>query len=95
MRGDKELSLSLKWIRVGEHYTSIERDPSGLQSSTDRIDATIALAAESWELALVGRNLTDELIFNFGNASTLSGAAIYATNIEETRALALRATFRF
>jgi len=93
--GDKDLSFGVKWINVGEHYTSIERDPLGLQGSTDRIDATIALSAESWELALVGRNLTDEIVHNFGNASTLSSIPIYATNIEETRAIALRATFRF
>lgn len=93
--GDMDLTFSAKWIRVGEHYTSIERDPLGLQSETDRIDATIALASERWELAVVGRNLTDELVFNFGNATTLSGAAIYATNIEETRAIALRATYNW
>jgi iron complex outermembrane receptor protein len=93
--GDKDLTLSAKWIRVGDHFTSIERDPLGFQDTTDRIDATIALSSERWELAVVGRNLTDELVFNFGNASTLSGAAIYATNIEETRAIALRATYNW
>ena len=55
----------------------------------------LALSSESWELALVGRNLTDELVHNFGNATTLSGAAIYATNIEETRAIAIRATYNW
>ncbi len=90
--GDKELSFSVKWMNVGEHFTSIERDPLGLQSSTDRFDATVALSGEKWSLAVVGRNLTDELVHNFGNASTLSGVAIYGTNIEETRAIALRLT---
>ncbi len=90
--GDKDLSISAKWIHVGEHYTSLERDPLGLQSDRDRIDATVALSGEKWSLAVVGRNLTDELVHNFGNASTLSGAAIYGTNIEETRAIALRLT---
>ena len=90
--GDKDLSFSVKWMNVGEHFTSIERDPLGLQSSTDRVDATVALSGEKWSVALVGRNLGDELVHNFGNATTLSGAAIYATNIEETRAIALRLT---
>jgi outer membrane receptor protein involved in Fe transport len=93
--GDKELSFGVKWINVGSHFTSIERDPLGFQDSTDRLDATIALSSESWSLALIGRNLTDELVHNFGNATSLSGAMIYATNIEETRAIALRATFNF
>ncbi len=93
--GDKDLSISAKWINVGSHFTSIERDPLGFQDSTDRLDATIALSSGSWSVALVGRNLTDELVHNFGNATTLSGGAIYATNIEETRAIAVRATFNF
>ncbi len=93
--GNNELTFSAKWIRVGDHFTSIERDPLGFQDTTDRIDATIALASENWELALVGRNLTDELVHVFGNATTLSGAAIYATNIEETRAIAIRATYNW
>jgi len=41
-------------------------------------------------VALVGRNLGDELVHNFVNATTLSGGAIAATNIEETRAVAIR-----
>ena len=90
--GDKEFSFSAKWMNVGEHYTSIERDPLGLQSSTDRFDATVALSGEKWSVALVGRNLGDELVHNFVNATTLSGAAIVATNIETTRAIALRLT---
>ena len=90
--GDKEVSFSAKWIHVGEHFTSLERDPLGHQSGTDRFDATLALSGEKWSAAIVGRNLGDELVHNFGNASTLSGAAIYGTNIEETRAIALRLT---
>jgi iron complex outermembrane receptor protein len=93
--GNLNLDLSAKWINVGSHFTSIEMDPLGHQGSTDRIDATVALSGESWSLALVARNLTDELVHNFGNASTLSGGAIYGTNIEETRAVALRGTYRF
>ena len=90
---DNELTFSAKWIHVGEHFTSIERDPLGFQSATDRFDATVAVSSEDWELALIGRNLTDELVHNFGNATSLSGSAIYATNIEETRSIGLRATY--
>jgi outer membrane receptor protein involved in Fe transport len=93
--GDNDLSVGVKWIHVGDHFTSIERDPLGFQDSTNRFDATIAVGNENWEIALVGRNLTDELVFNFGNATSLSGTMIYATNIEETRAVALRATINF
>jgi iron complex outermembrane receptor protein len=92
---NKDLIFSAKWIHVGKHFTTIERDPLGIQDATDRFDVTIALYAERWSLALVGRNLTDEVIQTFGNASTLSGTAVLATNIEETRAVALRATYNW
>ena len=93
--GDKDLIFSAKWIHVGSHFTTIERDPFGFQDSSDRFDATIALYAENWSLALVGKNLSNEIIQNFGNASTLSGTALLTTNIEETRSVALRATYNW
>jgi iron complex outermembrane receptor protein len=93
--GNREVSLSAKWIHMGSHFTSIEMDPLGFQDSTDRLDVTLALYDQDWSVALVGRNLTDELVHTFTNATTLSGTAIAATNIEETRAIALRATYKF
>ncbi len=93
--GDKDLTFSAKWIHVGSHFTTIERDPLGHQGSSDRFNLTVALNAENWSLALVGRNLSNELVQTFGNATTLSGTAILSTNIEETRAIALRATYHW
>jgi len=90
LQGDRDLTISAKWIRVGSHFTSIERDPLGFQGEIDRFDATVALSGEKWSVALVGRNLGNELVHNFVNATTLSGGAIAATNIEETRAVAIR-----
>jgi len=93
--GNREVSLSAKWIHIGSHFTTIERDPLGFQGSTDRLDLTLALYDERWSLALVGRNLTNELVQTFGNGTTLSGTAILSTNIEETRSIALRATYNW
>jgi len=90
LQSDWDLTFNAKWIRVGSHFTSIERDPLGFQSEIDRFDATISLSNQNWNVALVGRNLGDELVHNFVNATTLSGGAIAATNIEETRAVAIR-----
>lgn len=93
--GDRELSFSAKWIHIGKQFTTIERDPLGISGATNRLDATVALYAERWSLALVGRNLTNELVQTFGNATTLSGSAILSTNIEETRSIALRASYNW
>jgi len=92
---NRDLVFSAKWIHVGSHYTTIERDPLGFQSSSDRFDVTVALYDQRWSLALVGRNLSNEIIQTFGNASTLSGTALLTTNIEETRYVALRATYNW
>lgn len=97
--GGLDLTLSAKYLYSSEQYMSIERDPLGLQGSTDRIDASVILASEAgghpWTLALIGRNLTDEIIHTFVNSSLLSGSAILTTNIEETRSISLRATIGF
>ena len=97
--GDMELTLSAKYLHSGSQFMSIERDPSGFQSSTDRIDASIVLASMAgdypWTVALIGLNLTDEIVHAFVNASTLSGSAVLTTNIEETRSIALRASISF
>ncbi len=92
-----ELTTSFKWIYVDDYFTSIEMDPFGIQDSTHRIDASMILTGNlegghPWSIGIIGRNLTDELVRNFSNASTLSGSAIVGTNIEETRAIAVRAS---
>lgn len=97
--GNMELTASGKYIYEDDKFTSIERDPFGFQDATHRFDATLELSGQfdnhPWSLALVGRNLTDELIMNFSNASTLSSSAIVATNIEETRSVSLRVTIGY
>jgi outer membrane receptor protein involved in Fe transport len=97
--GDMDLMLSAKYLYSGDQYMSIERDPLGFQGSTGRIDASAVLASQAgdhpWTLALIGRNLTDEIIHTFVNASTLSGSALVSTNIEETRSISLRASIGF
>jgi outer membrane receptor protein involved in Fe transport len=96
---DMELALSARYLYSDSQFMSIERDPLGFQEATDRIDASIILSSYSndrpWSLALIGRNLTDELVHTFVNASTLSGSAVVTTNLEETRSIALRATIGF
>ena len=97
--GSMDLTLSAKYLYSGEQYMSIERDPDGFQGSTDRIDATVVLASQAgnrpWSIALIGRNLTDEVIHTFVNSSTLSGSGVVTTNIEETRSVALRVEIGF
>ncbi len=97
--GGLNLTFSAKYLYTDEQFMSIERDPFGFQDSTDRIDASVTLASDAgdhpWSIALVGRNLTDEIVHTFVNSSTLSGVAVVTTNIEETRSISLRAEIGF
>ncbi len=98
--GNMELTASAKYIYIDSEFTSIERDPLGYQDSTERVDASLVLSGNTsgghpWSLALIGRNLNNELVQAFSNASTLSGKAVLTTNIEETRSITLRATIGY
>ena len=42
-----ELSASAKYIYIGEQFMSIERDPSGFQNSTERVDASLVLSGNT------------------------------------------------
>jgi len=94
-----DLRLSAKYLYADDQVMSVERDPLGFLSATDRIDASVVLSSNSgnrpWSVAVVGRNLTNEIVHTFVNSSTLSGSAVVTTNIEETRSIALRATIGF
>lgn len=96
---DMELTMSAKYLRSSSQFMSIERDPLAFQGATNRIDASLVLASMAgdhpWTVALIGRNLTNEIVYAFVNASTLSGSAVLTTNIEETRSIALRASISF
>lgn len=97
--GNMELTLAAKYLYSSNQFMSIERDPLGKLGSTDRIDASIVLSSDAgnypWTVALIGRNLTDEIVHSFVNSSTLSSAAVVTTNIEETLSISLRATIGF
>jgi len=98
--GNMEFGASVKYIYMDEQFMSIERDPAGFQGSRERVDATLSLSGSTaggnpWTVALIGRNLNDELVHTFVNASTLSGQPIVTTNLEETLSLSLRASIGF
>jgi outer membrane receptor protein involved in Fe transport len=94
-----DLQISAKYLYTDDQVMSIERDPAGFLSSTSRFDASVMLSSNAgnhpWSVAVIGRNLGDEIIHTFVNSSTLSGSALVVTNIEETRSVALRATIGF
>lgn len=98
--GNMELTTSVKYLYQDDQFMSIERDPLGFQGSRERVDASIVLSGNTsgdhpWTLALIGRNLNNELVHTFVNGSTLSSRPVVTTNIEETRSISLRASIGY
>ena len=108
---DYDINLSNGWkvtntldlIFNDGYSTTPSLDPRFVQSSYSKLNARIALsgADEKWELALVGKNLTDESIVTYANglpvASVLTrgvGSAFYAF-YEPARSVAIQGSIKF
>lgn len=98
-----QLSNTLDIIYSDEYTTTPSLDPRLVQDAYFKINARIALSGrdDMWELALIGKNLTDETIITYANglpvASVLTqgtGSGFYAF-YERPRTLALQGTLRF
>ena len=96
-----ELSALLDLFYKGDHHTSGTFDPKLIQDAYTKVNARIGIGAESgrWEIALLGRNLTDEIVLQFGGDAPLAGStfgaganyAFYA----QGRTLSVQGTLRF
>jgi len=77
-------------------------DPNVIQEAYWKFNAIMAIESQDadWSLALVGKNLTDETTFNWGNDATLSGLGFgfelaYFHIIEAPRTLELQLRLNF
>ncbi len=80
----------------GDHFTDSDLDPNTLQESYWKFNARIGLSDldGNWELAVYGRNLSDEATYSFSVDSPFS-AGIYGNGIEESRVYGLQARYNF
>jgi len=94
---------TLDVIYSSDYLTTPSLDPKFEQSSYTKINARIALSDQDnrWELALIGKNLTDESIVTYANGLPVStvitgrtGSGYYAF-YERPRSLAIQGTIRF
>jgi len=75
---------------------SFNNDPRAVQASFSKIDARLGLAAtnSTWEVAVVGKNLTDEITAAFINAVPGGGGTLFALT-ERPRSVGLQAKYKF
>jgi outer membrane receptor protein involved in Fe transport len=96
-----KLVNTLDVIYSTEYLTTPSLDPKFEQPSYTKINARIALSGndDMWELALIGKNLTDESVVTYANglpvATTVSSGTGYYAFYERPRNIALQGTIRF
>lgn len=90
------LAIATDVVYSDAFYTANDLDPHFRQDSFYKIDARISLESlvSGWELALVGRNLTDEKTSHYGDDVPLSPGS-YFKHLDRPRTLALQASWRF
>jgi len=92
-----EIRTSADVNYTDEFYSSLDLDPNTLHDSATRVNARIALAPadDSWSVAIVGKNLTDERTSVFNNDVPTTNSNSYYAVPERPRSIALQARYRF
>ncbi len=97
-----EFDAAVDILYTDDILIGVDNDPVTIQDSYTKVNARIALSSTDgvWSLALVGKNLTDELTFNWGNDTTLSGQgfgfdATYFHQFEAPRTYEIQARYNF
>ncbi|QFU76248.1 TonB-dependent receptor [Halioglobus maricola] len=80
-----------------EFFTSLDLDPNTPHDATSIINARIALASndDTWSVALIGKNLTDEKTYLWRDDLPVTNSNSYYAVPERPRTIALQARYRF
>ena len=97
------LSASADLVYMDDYIYASNLDPRTMQKATTQVSARIAISDSegNWEVALLGRNLTDETVINFGGntplGGTLTGGAgnSYYAFVNRPLNIALQAKYSF
>jgi len=82
----------------GSQYVDVTLNPDIKQDAATKLNARLALESDSWSVALVGKNLTDETTISFITDTPLSnsvGAPAYTGYVDRPRTIALQAAYKF
>lgn len=91
-----ELSSQINVSWTDDLYRQADLDPISLQESFIKVDASISLAPADggWDIALIGRNLTDEDTLSYVNDTPLFNGTHQAA-LEQPRSFTLRGRWHF
>ena len=97
------LNASVDLVYMDDYLYASNLDPRTKQDATTQVSARVAISDTdgNWEVALLGRNLTDETVINFGGntplGGTLTGGAgnSYYAFVNRPMNVALQAKYSF
>jgi iron complex outermembrane receptor protein len=95
--GDLKFGIGAEGIHTSSYVISETGDQSVNQQPFWRLNANVKVAAEDdkWELALIGRNLTNEYIGVISNDKVFSSPGIVAVYSVRPREIVLQGTVKF
>jgi len=91
-----EFRAALDIIYSDQFYLEQGLDSNLVQDSFTKVNGRIALASvdDTWEVALIGKNLTDELTYGIGSGMPFFTGA-YFKSVMEPRTVAVEVAYRF
>lgn len=94
-----EFRLGLDVYYTTETFVNPTLDERQKQDAYAKVNGRVGIGADNWEIAVLGRNLTDEEIYPYGNDTPLAGSTLGAWSswrfMEPARTVALQGTVRF
>jgi iron complex outermembrane recepter protein len=94
--GDFELKTNVDYSHRGRTNIAAITDPGQWERPVGLLDARITLspAAGSWQIALIGKNLTNELYSTYGTEAP-SNPLVRLRNTERPRQIAVEVGFKY
>ena len=92
-----EFKASLDLIHKSDFYTNADLNPWTKQEAYTKVNARLALMdiGGSWQVALVGKNLTNKTTLNFSTDLPLLGKGFYVGFTDPGRSVSLQVSYNF
>jgi len=92
-----ELRSNIDINYSGEFYSALDLDPNTKHDASTKVNLRVALAdvGDTWSVAVVGKNLTDEKTMLWRNDVVLTDSGSYFGVPERGRSVAVQARYRF
>jgi outer membrane receptor protein involved in Fe transport len=92
-----EMRVRLSMFFTDDYASDTKQDPSTIIPGYEKYDARVAFGPfdRKWEVAFIGRNLTDELVSSWRGDVPGAGSNAHFALMDRTRQLALQARYRF